>query len=96
VKGSNLRPSGGKQMSGYRVYIVGQNGGFVGVREMNAETDADAIAEAKKFLDGSDLEIWRGQERIAYLPSDDSSHHGASPSPSNGHPHAGPDLDADP
>lgn len=54
-------------MVGYRVYRIGKDGRFIGVHEVRAASDADALAQAQKLLDGSDLEVWRGAEKIGYL-----------------------------
>jgi hypothetical protein len=40
------------------------------VHEVCATSDADAMLEAHKLLDGVDLEVWRGNEMIGRLPGD--------------------------
>ena len=55
-------------MAGYRIYRVA-NGRFVGVHEVIGASDDDAIKQARKMLDGLDLEVWRGNEKIGYLRS---------------------------
>ena len=57
-------------MVGYRIYRVGKKGHFVGVHEVCAASDADAMLEAHKLLDGVDLEVWRGNEMIGRLRGD--------------------------
>jgi hypothetical protein len=57
-------------MMGYRIYRIDQQGRFVGVHETVAPSDADAISQAQKLLDGLDLEVWRGSEKIGYLRGD--------------------------
>jgi hypothetical protein len=57
----------GGSMVGYRIYRIGKEGRFVGVHEVLAASDADAMLQAHKLLDGSDLEVWRGNEKIGYL-----------------------------
>jgi hypothetical protein len=52
---------------GYRIYRIGKEGRFVGVHEVLAASDADAMLQAHKLLDGSDLEVWRGNEKIGFL-----------------------------
>jgi len=54
-------------MVGYRIYRVGEDGRFVGVHEVFATSDADAMLKARKLLDGLDLEVWRESEKIGYL-----------------------------
>jgi hypothetical protein len=60
----------GGSMAGYRIYRVGKEGRFVGVQEVFAASDTDAMLQAHKLLDGSDLEVWRGDEKIGYLRAD--------------------------
>lgn len=57
-------------MAGYRIYRVGKEGRFIGVRELHAASDSDAMLQAHKLLDGSDLEVWRADEKIGYLRAD--------------------------
>ena len=57
-------------MAGYRIYRVGDEGRFVGVHEVFATSDADAMRQARNLLDGSDVEIWRGNEKIGYFRAD--------------------------
>jgi hypothetical protein len=54
-------------MAGYRIYRVSNEGHFVGVDEVDAASDSDAMMEAHKLLDGLDVEVWRGNEKIGYL-----------------------------
>jgi hypothetical protein len=57
----------GGSMVCYRIYRIGKDGRFVGVHEVSAASDTDAMAQAEKLLDGADLEVWRGGEKIGYL-----------------------------
>jgi hypothetical protein len=46
----------------YRAYVVSEEGHFISVRELEADTDAEAIRLARRFIDGHDVEVWyRGQ-----------------------------------
>ena len=54
-------------MVGYRIYRIGTEGRFVGVHEVFAASDADVMSQAQKLLNGFDLEVWRGNEKIGYL-----------------------------
>jgi hypothetical protein len=54
-------------MAGYRIYKVSKEGHFVGVQEAVAASDADAMVEAHKLLDGFNVEVWRGNKKIGYL-----------------------------
>jgi len=59
----------GGSIVGYRIYRVGK-GGFVGVHEVSAASDGEAMLVAHKLLDGLDLEVRRGNEKIGYLQAD--------------------------
>jgi hypothetical protein len=54
-------------MVGYRIYLVNKKGHFVGVHEISATSDADAMLKAHRLLDGVDLEVWRGNQMIGHL-----------------------------
>ena len=43
----------------YRVYEVGNNGHFVSGRDIEAPHDEGALADAQKFIDGLDVEVWQ-------------------------------------
>ncbi len=46
-------------MSRYRAYHVDEHGHFHGVPHIfSAETDEDAIPQAKQVVDGYDVELW--------------------------------------
>ena len=57
----------GGSMVGYRIFRIGKEGRFVGVHEVLAASDTDAMLQAHRLLDGLDLEVWRGDEKIGYL-----------------------------
>jgi hypothetical protein len=63
-------------MSVYRFYSIEKNGHIAGppvVYEL--PQDHDALREAKKLLDGRDIEIWQDARLVAYLvPSGDQPH----------------------
>jgi hypothetical protein len=54
-------------MGYYRVYLTADSGYFIGVREINCGTDAEAVAAARQFLEGCDLEVWHRGRRIACI-----------------------------
>jgi hypothetical protein len=54
-------------MGYYRVYLTSDSGYFIGVREINCATDAEAVAAARQFLEGCDLEVWHRGRRIACI-----------------------------
>ncbi len=71
-------------MAGYRIYRIGKEGRFIGVQELLAASDTDAMLQAHKLLDGSDLEVWRGDEKIGYLRADGATSDGLSGLPREG------------
>jgi hypothetical protein len=54
----------------YRVYIVGRDGRFIGVREIEAPDDAAALRKARQYVDGRDVEIWQRERRIGHISAD--------------------------
>jgi len=57
----------------YRVYIVGREGRFVGVREIEAADDTAALKIARQHVDGRDVEVWQRERRVGYIPADRTS-----------------------
>jgi hypothetical protein len=51
----------------YRVYIVGKDGRFVGVREIDAPDDAAALKNARQYVDGRDVEVWERERQIGRI-----------------------------
>jgi hypothetical protein len=45
-------------MPEYRAYKVGIDGRFIGFDPLVCEDDDEAIAAAKKLVDGHDVELW--------------------------------------
>jgi len=60
-------------MGYYRVYLTSDSGYFIGVREINCVTDAEAVAAARKFREGCDLEVWHRGRRIVHLRKDEGT-----------------------
>ena len=59
-------------MPDYRIYRLSAENRIVGVSEVvECETDQEAITEAKKKLDGLDVEIWQGPRVVLRLKSID-------------------------
>ncbi|WP_081422142.1 hypothetical protein [Tardiphaga robiniae] len=50
-------------MTDYRAYIVGHDGHFKTFESIIAEDDEEAIAMAKKLVDGHDVEVWHLDRR---------------------------------
>jgi hypothetical protein len=54
----------------YRVYIVGGNGRFIGVREIEAPNDAAVLSKARQYVDERDVEIWQRERQIGRIVAD--------------------------
>jgi hypothetical protein len=52
----------------YRVYIIGEEGRFIAVREIDAPNDHAALRQAKQYVDGKDVEVWHRGRSIAGSP----------------------------
>jgi hypothetical protein len=61
-------------MPAYRLYQVKDGHVLSDSRIIEAESDDAAVAQAKQFLDGCDVELWTGQRLVTTLKG---SHHGA-------------------
>jgi hypothetical protein len=55
----------------YRVYIVGSDEHFIGVREIDAPDDKAALRKAKRYVDGQDVEVWQRERRIGRIASNE-------------------------
>jgi hypothetical protein len=55
------------QMTDYRVYIIGDDGHFVGAIQLDCPDDNAAIESAKQFVNGHDVELWQRDRIIAKL-----------------------------
>jgi hypothetical protein len=51
----------------YRAYTVGSDGHFIGFVELICADDAEAIGEAKRLVDGHDIELWSGERLVTRL-----------------------------
>ena len=54
-------------MAEYRIYIVGDDGHFVGFEPLVCDNDEQAVAKAKQILDGKDLQVWSGPRHVVSL-----------------------------
>jgi hypothetical protein len=56
-------------MPDYRLYFIGPDGHFRKAEPIIAANDIDAMAAAREFTDGSELELWEGNRKIiAFAP----------------------------
>jgi hypothetical protein len=61
-------------MPGFRAYILDIKGHHIGVHEIIADDQSQAITAAIKLVDGHALELWQGGEKIGTLsPSSSGS-----------------------
>jgi hypothetical protein len=51
----------------YRAFMVASDGHIASFRAFTFEKDADAIAWAKQFVDGQDVELWSGTRFVIKL-----------------------------
>jgi hypothetical protein len=51
----------------YRAYTVGSDGHFVGFEPLICADDAEATEQAKRLVDGCDVELWSGERSIVRL-----------------------------
>jgi hypothetical protein len=54
-------------MPDFRVYFMGDDGHIVSVREIADTPESKAIAQARQWQNGHDLEVWQGDRRVAKL-----------------------------
>ena len=67
-------------MPDYRAYIVGDDGHFVDFEPLVCVDDAEATEQAKRLVDGHDVELWEGARLIAVLQHTSNSE-ASNPSP---------------
>ena len=58
-------------MSYYRVYVVGPDGHFVDVINLDCANDSAAIESAKQLVDGRDIELWQEGRLVTQLAGSD-------------------------
>jgi hypothetical protein len=54
----------------YRAYGVGRDGHFNGFEPLICADDAEAIAKAKRLVDGHDIELWSGARLVIRLEAE--------------------------
>jgi hypothetical protein len=57
-------------MAEYRAYTVGGDGHIVDYRPIVCRDDAEAIAQAKRLINGRDIELWNGPRFVIKLEAD--------------------------
>jgi HJR/Mrr/RecB family endonuclease len=56
-------------MTDYRAYIVGKDGHFEAAEIIVAPDDETAVEAAKKLVNGSGVELWDLDRKVAVLPA---------------------------
>jgi hypothetical protein len=51
----------------YRAYIVGHDGHFYGFEPLACVDGSEAIEQAKRLVDGHDVELWSGARLVIVL-----------------------------
>lgn len=51
-------------VTGYQVYTVDAHGNSLNEIELDSPNDRAAVASAKQFVDGHDIELWQGDRKI--------------------------------
>jgi hypothetical protein len=51
----------------YRAYTVGDDGHFIAHEPLVCGNDEEAIENAKRFVDGHDIELWNGARLVIRL-----------------------------
>ena len=54
-------------MTDYRAYTVGDDGHFIGFEPFTCRDDDEAVAKAKRLVDGHDIELWSGPRLVIRL-----------------------------
>lgn len=54
-------------MAEYRAYTLGRDEHFIGFEPLVCADDAEAIDQAKRLVNGSDIELWTGARLVARL-----------------------------
>jgi alkanesulfonate monooxygenase SsuD/methylene tetrahydromethanopterin reductase-like flavin-dependent oxidoreductase (luciferase family) len=57
----------------YRVYIIGRDERFIGVREIAAPDDKAALRKAKRYVGERDVEVWQRERRVGRIASADQN-----------------------
>jgi hypothetical protein len=56
------------KMQQYRVYLIGPDGHIIQRTDLVCEDEEAATEQAKRLVDGHDVELWKGAQKIATFP----------------------------
>ena len=48
----------------YRAYVIGEDGHFIRAVELVCSDESTARSEAKRLVDGHDIELWQGERKV--------------------------------
>lgn len=54
-------------MAEYKAYVVGHDEHFIGFTALDCIDDVEAIAKARRLIDGHDIELWCGPRLVIRL-----------------------------
>lgn len=54
-------------MPSYRAYILDRDNHIAGVHVLICDNDEAALAAARPFVDGCDVEVWDGDRKVGLL-----------------------------
>ena len=57
-------------MPTYRAYLIDGDDRVTSYKPVDAETDAEALRAARRFVDGCDVEVWHLDRKIGVLERD--------------------------
>lgn len=58
-------------MPNYRAYVIGADGSFARAHNFAAADDSEARTHAERYVDGHDVELWRGETKLGVLLRED-------------------------
>jgi hypothetical protein len=54
-------------MPTYRAYLIDENDRVASYKAVEADSDAEALLAARRFVDGCDVEVWHLDRKIGRL-----------------------------
>ena len=54
-------------MADYRAYFIGEEGHFIGFEPLVCRDDGEAIARARRLVDGHGVEVWSAERFVIRL-----------------------------